>query len=77
MPDRPQAGELFAVHGRRDLLTVAEYHGSVTDGLTGVTRHIVRTEAGARWSLVQRPITDGGVPWIGTALPADPDAPQH
>lgn len=70
MPDRPKAGERFAVAGRRDLLTVKVCHLAVTDERSGVTRYLVTSEHGARWSLVR--VDDG---WLGTPLPADPEAP--
>lgn len=70
MPDRPRAGEQFSVAGRRDLLTVADCYSAVTDDVSGETRYGVTAVAGSRWELVR---TDDG--WIGTALPADPEAP--
>lgn len=70
MSDRPQPGEMFAVAGRRDRLTVKVCHLAITDDKLGLTRYLVTTPAGSRWSLVR--VDDG---WIGTALPADPDAP--
>lgn len=75
MADRPKAGDRFVVSGRRDFLTVAECHAATTDDATGITRYVVMTPAGSRWSLVTRPVADG-VRWIGTALPADPEAPE-
>jgi uncharacterized protein (DUF111 family) len=70
VPDRPKPGERFTVVGRRDRLTVAVCHVAATDEITGRTFYAVTAEHGSRWSLVR---TDDG--WLGTPLPADPEAP--
>jgi hypothetical protein len=72
MPDRPKPGETFSVAGRRDRLTVAVCHLAITDDISNRTRYLVTAEAGSRWSLVR---TDDG--WLGTPLPADPEAPAR
>src|SRR5689334_13303541 len=69
-PMTPQPGEQFAIAGRRDRLTVRACHLAATDEITGRTFYVVTADAGSRWSLVR--VADG---WLGTALPADPDAP--
>lgn len=76
MPDRPQPGEIFIVAGRSDPLTVRECHLSVTDEVSGVTRFLVTAVAGSRWSLIRLPFDDGSR-WLGTPLPADPEAPER
>lgn len=74
MPDRPKRGDTFTVAGRRDRLTVELCHLVVWDDVTDVTRYLVTAEAGSRWSLIAVASEDGRR-WIGTPLPADPDAP--
>lgn len=76
MTDRPRAGDRFIVAGRRDLLVVATCHLAVWDDVSDVTRYLVTAEAGSRWSLVRVPIADG-TGWLGTPLPADPEAPDR
>lgn len=76
MPDRPKRGDTFAVAGRRDALTVELCHLAITDEVSGVTRYLVTSEHGARWSLIRVESADGAR-WIGTPLPADPDAPER
>ena len=70
MPDAPLPGDRFRPAGRADWLTVATVHLRVTDDRSRVTRYLVTAEAGSRWSLVA--VDDG---WVGTPLPADPEAP--
>lgn len=50
---------------------MAVCHLAVTDDITDLTRYLVTAEHGSRWSLIRA--ADG---WIGTPLPADPEAPQ-
>lgn len=49
MPDKPKPGDLFAIAGRRDYLTVKVCHLAITDDLSGVTRYLVTAVAGSRW----------------------------
>ena len=70
MSDDPRPGDRFRPAGRADWLTVATVHVAVTDEITGRVFYAVTAEAGSRWSLVA---ADDG--WVGTPLPADPEAP--
>lgn len=72
---KPQRGDRFSVAGRQEPLTVDVMEVAFT-AQDAPPRYLVRTAIGTRWLLVPRDPTPDGVAFVGTPLPADPQAPQ-
>lgn len=69
----PEPGDAFAVHGRRDELTVAKLIAAFTDPERSDAHYLVEAAAGSRWILVENGQADGPR-WTGRPVPADTSA---
>jgi hypothetical protein len=74
-PQAPIRGDRFRVEGRAEPLIFELVELSLSRRARP-TRWVVRTAAGARWALVVRDGSEDGCWYLGTPLPADPDAPE-